>query len=121
MNSPPVTTLTFSLRISLSSVAQTALLLADQSARGFVHLGELFGGRQAIGGRGGDAGAHHAHQAGHPHHVEFIEVGSGDGQKAQALEKRMAAVLRFFDDAAIEGQPGQFAVDETGGRCRIEK
>ena len=37
-----------------------------------------------------------AMDAGRAHHVEFIEVGSRDGQEAQAFEQRMALVHRFF-------------------------
>jgi hypothetical protein len=97
-----------------------ALLLRDQAARGFIDLGELLGRCQAIGAAGGEPGAHHAHQARDADHVEFIEVGGGDGEKPHPLEQGMAAVLCFLDHAAVESQPGQFAVDETGWRSRIE-
>ena len=66
-------------------------------------------------------GTHHAHQAGDAHHVEFVQVGGGDGQKAQPLEQGMAAVLRLLDHPAVEGQPGQFAVDEALRRSGIER
>ena len=98
-----------------------ALLVGNQPARGFIDLGKLLGGRHAVGTGGGDTGAHHAHQAGDAHHVELVEIGRGDGQKAQPLEQGMAAVQRLFNDAAVEGQPGQFAVDEPLRRGRIER
>ena len=58
---------------------------------------------------GGDLAVH----AGRPHHVEFVEVGGRDRQEAQPLQQRMAAVLRFLEDAAIELQPRQLAVVEA--------
>ena len=61
----------------------------------------------------GDAGIDHALQAGDAHHVEFVEVRRRDRQKAQALQQRMAQVLRLLQNAAVEGEPGQFAVDEA--------
>ena len=98
-----------------------ALLVGDQPARGFIDLGKLLGGRHAVGAGGDDTLTHHAHQAGDAHHVELVEIGRGDGQKAQPLEQRMAAVQRLFNDAAVEGQPGQFAVDEPLRRGRVER
>ena len=65
------------------------------------------GGRQAVGAERGDAGIDHALQAGHAHHVEFVEVGSRNRKKPQPLEQRMAAVLRLLQHPAVEGQPGQ--------------
>ena len=52
-------------------------------------------------------------EAGHPHHVELVEVGGGDRQEAQALEQRVAEVVRLLQHAAIELQPGQLAIEEA--------
>ena len=38
----------------------------------------------------------------------------------RSRSNRMAAVLRLLDHPAVEGQPGQFAVDETRRRGRID-
>ncbi len=66
------------------------------------------------------------HQSGHAHFEEFIQVAGGDGKKFQALEQRVLLILRFFEDAAIEGQPGGFPVDVIGRivereACHISK
>ena len=59
--------------------APDALLVRDQGARTLVDLGELLRGSKTVSAGSGDAGAHHAHQPGHPHHVEFVQVGRRDG------------------------------------------
>jgi hypothetical protein len=52
-------------------------------------------------------------QAGDADHEEFVEVVRRDRQEAQLLEQRMAEVPRLFQDAAVELQPGQLAIDEA--------
>ena len=53
--------------------------------------------------------------AGHAHLEEFVQVGGDDAEEADALQQRLARVLRFFQHAAVEGQPAQLAVDEELG------
>ncbi len=65
-------------------------------------------------GQDAHAFAHLALQAGDAHHVEFIEIVGRDRQEAQALKQRMARIFGLFDDALVEGQPRQFAVDVKG-------
>ena len=101
--------------------APAGLLIADEDGGEAVDLGELLGGRQAVLARLHDAGVDLSVEARDAHHVEFIEVGGGDGQKAQALEQRVAEIVRLLQDAAIELQPGQLAIEiarRTSGRCR---
>ena len=93
--------------------AQTPCWSAISSLGHAVDLGELLRRRQAVVAQRGDARIDHALQAGDAHHVELVEVGRRDRQKAQPLEQRMAEVLRLLEHAAVEGQPGQFAVDEA--------
>ena len=51
------------------------------------------------------------HQPRDSHFEKFVQVAGADGQKLQAFEQRNAFVLRFFQDTAVEGQPGNLAVD----------
>ena len=74
---------------------------------------ELLGGRLAVGAADDDVLAHLAFETGDAHHEEFVEVGGGDRQEAHALEQRMLGVQRFLENAAVELQPGEFAVDEA--------
>ena len=66
---------------------------------------------------GGDALAHLAGEAGDADHEELVEIGGRDRQEAHALEQRMVRVLRFLEDAAVELQPGELAVDEAVRDC----
>ena len=54
-----------------------------------------------------------ARKTGDPHHEKFVEVVCRYRQEPQALEQRMTAVGGFFENAAIEIQPRQFAIDEA--------
>jgi len=54
------------------------------------------------------------HQPSYTHLKKFIQVASGDGKKFQPLQQGVFLVLRFFEDAAIEGEPGGFSIDVVG-------
>ena len=75
-------------------------------------------GVRPSGLRSDNALAHLAGEAGHAHHEEFVEVGGRDRQEAHPLQQRMADVLRFLQNAAVELQPGEFAIDEAVGIAR---
>ena len=62
---------------------------------------------------GRDALAHLAFQAGDPHHEEFVEVVGRDRQEAHPLQQRVMLIGGLFQDAAVEVQPGQLAIDEA--------
>ncbi len=96
------------------------LLVGDQGFRHLVDLGELLRRGEAVGALGRDALLDHVFEARNADHEELVEVGGGDRQEAQALEQRVAAVARLFEDAAVEGEPGQLAVDEAFGRGGID-
>ena len=51
-------------------------------------------------------------QAGHADFHEFVQIAGGDGQKFDALEKRIAGVEGLFEDAAVELQPGKMPVEK---------
>ncbi len=78
-------------------------------------LVQLLGRRLAIRAAHQNALADLAFEACHAHHEEFVEIGGRDRQEAHPLQKWMSRVQRFFQDAAIELQPGEFAVDEPRG------
>jgi hypothetical protein len=92
------------------------LLVLDQLARHGFDAGELLRGAEPVVRKRGHAFVDHALKAGDADHVELVEVRCRDRKKAQPLEQRMARVLRLFQDAAVEGEPRQFAVDEAAGR-----
>ncbi|MNI32905.1 hypothetical protein D3C73_868310 [compost metagenome] len=80
---------------------------------------ELLGRRLAIGAADDDTLTDLTFEAGNTHHEEFVEVGSRNGQEPDTLQKRMRCIQRFFQNAAIKLQPGEFAVDEAVGACKL--
>ena len=91
------------------------LLVAAEAGGEAVDLDQLLDRRQPVLAHLRDTGGDLAVQAGHPHHVELVEVGGRDRQEAQALEQRVAGILRLFQNAPIELQPGQLAIVEASG------
>src|SRR5205823_10444076 len=61
-----------------------------------------------------DVGGDLASQAGDANHVELVEVGAEDRQELECLEQGFARVLGLVQDAAVELEPAQFAIDEQG-------
>ncbi len=94
------------------------LLVAAEAGGEAVDLDQLLGGRQPVLAHLRDAGGDLAVEAGHAHHVELVEVGGGDRQEAQALEQRVAGILRLFQNPPIELQPGQLAIGEASRALR---
>ena len=43
---------------------------------------------------------------------ELIQIRTDDGKKLDPLNERLPLILRFFQDAAVELEPAQLAVDE---------
>ena len=66
-----------------------------------------------------DAGEALALEAGNAHHVELIEIARRDRQKAQPLQQGMAHILGLRQNALVERQPGQLAVDKARRRGRL--
>ena len=85
--------------------APAGLLVGDEPGGEAVDGAQLLGRGEPVLRLGLHAGGHLAVNAGDAHHVEFIEVGSGDRQEAQTLEQRMVLVLCLFENAPIELQP----------------
>src|SRR3984893_11954009 len=50
----------------------------------------------------------------HTHFEKFIQVAGRDGEKFQALGKRILRIVRFYGPATVESQPGGFRVDVLG-------
>ena len=106
------------LDLARATRASAAAARSSSSVTRSLIFGELLGGRQPVLRQRRDAGAHLPAQAGDAHHEEFVEIIGGDRQEAQLLEQRMIAVRRLLQNAAVELQPGQFAIDEALRRGR---
>ena len=92
------------------------LLLGREFGHGRGDLGQLLGRRQPVLREGGDPGIALAVEAGHPHHKELIEVVGRDREKPEPLQQWVVRVGGFLQDAPVEFEPGDLAVDEPLGR-----
>ena len=63
-------------------------------------------------------GLHLLAQAGHPDLEELVEVAREDGQELHPFEQRIALVARLVEDAGVELEPGQLAVQVGEGDLR---
>ena len=98
-------------------MAPAAQLLQRQFADPGADQRQLLGRGQPVLGRRLDPGAQLPAQAGDAHHEEFVEIIGGNGNEAHPLQQGMRFVRRLQQDAAVELQPGEFAIDETLGRA----
>ena len=97
------------------------LLIRHQPAGSLADRLELLGGRQPVLAQGLDAGEMLAFEPGHAHHIEFIEIVRRDRQKAQPFEQRMAEVVGFGENALVEGEPGEFSIDEASVAMEVDR
>ena len=93
-----------------------ALLVPGKVADDIVDLFELFERGQSVRADDRHACPDLALETRDADHEELVEIVRGNRQEAQLFEHRMVRVRRFFHDAAVELQPGEFAVDEALGR-----
>ncbi len=89
------------------------VLLPDQEGGLVIDLLKLLRRGQTVIAQGLDVGLDLPPQTGDAHHIEFIEVGSGNRQEAKPFEQRMGRIRGFFQNSPVKGQPGQFAVNQA--------
>ncbi len=73
--------------------------------------GQLLARRQAVGRADRQSHLVAALQAGDPNHVELVEVGCEDREELGSLQQRQRFVVGKRQDACVEVQPAQFAVE----------
>ena len=73
---------------------------------------QLLGRGPPVGRQPVDAGPHLGPQTGDADGVELIEIGRGNRQEPQPFQHRLTGVVRRFEDAPVEGEPGHLAVQE---------
>ena len=95
------------------------VLPRDQSMRGVGYRAKLLLRGQAVGRKLRRSGADLLLEAGDPDLEELVHVAGDDGEEAQALEQRRRGVLGLGEDAALEGEDAEFAVDEGVGAGQI--
>jgi hypothetical protein len=84
-------------------------------------LAQLLLGAAPVHGQFLHAGAELLLQPADPLHEELVEVRADDGQKLHPLEQCGPRILGLVQHPAIEGQPGELAVQVPLGRIEIER
>jgi len=97
----------------IEKVQPTLVLLAHQVGSSGAHAIKLFSRRQPVLRDFRHILAYLCGKAGHPNHEEFIQVVAGNGQEAEPLEQGVIGVAGFHEDAVVEAEPAQFAVEEA--------
>jgi len=95
------------LNILEPAAVSDLLLGVDEAADG----GELLVGGRAVGGKDGDASGELLLDAGDADHKELVKVGGEDREELDAFEERMAGIEGFLEDAEVELEPAELAVD----------
>src|SRR5262249_33919049 len=72
---------------------------------------ELFGWREPVGAALGDRGLELVVQSRDADHEELVQVRVEDAEELQALEKGPVGILGLLEDPAVEGEPGNLAVE----------
>ena len=73
---------------------------------------QLLGGREAVEAVVDAARLVLAPQAGHPDLEELVQVGREDREELHALQERVARVASLVQDARVELDPGELAVED---------
>ena len=76
-------------------------------------------GVEAVGSTGSGPAVAQLQEAGDPYFEELVEDIGDDPQKAHALQQGVAPVARFFEDTAVEIEPGELAVDVVFGASQV--
>ena len=98
-------------QLTLERMAVMLLLQFQQGPQFGVDGLQLFLGGEAVVAAGGDTGFQLGLEGGHPHHEEFVKVVAENGAELRLLQQRRLFVQRLGQDAMVEINPAQFAVD----------
>jgi hypothetical protein len=101
-------------------VGKDALLFILHRGEHFAALRDLLARRAAVDGGGVDAGGDLLLEPADAFHEEFIQVVADDGQELDPLQQRRAWVVRLVQDALVEREPGQLAVQVQAGVVEVE-
>jgi hypothetical protein len=102
-------------------LGEDAFLPAHQPLGGQMDRLELLGRAAAVGGIRDHAGFELDLEAGHPNLEELVEIGRADRAELDPLEERLALVLGQGQDAFVECQPRELAVEEAVRSLRADR
>ena len=92
-------------------VQETMVLFFGQFVDSFRDGRQSFIRRQTVGIDALVTVQDHPLEPRHADHEKLIQVRAEDGEKLHPLQQRNGFVLRFFENAAVKFQPGQFTID----------
>ncbi len=92
----------------------TGALVLHHLQGAFPHRVDLLEGAHAVVAQIFDARPKFLEDGGHADHEEFVEIGPDDGQEFHPLQERVGGVQGLVQDALVEFQPTQLAVDVQG-------
>jgi hypothetical protein len=72
---------------------------------------DLLAWSEAVGPAGIDAGVELIEETGDPDHEELVQVGGVDRAEADPLQKRHVGLLGKLENALVEVEPGELAVE----------
>ncbi len=101
----------------LAEAGEDRRMLVDEGLDAGPDLGQLFGGGPPVRRDRGRSGGDLLTEAGDPDLEELVEVAGEDGQELRPLEEWVALVARLVEDAGVEVEPGDLAVEV--GRRRL--
>ena len=96
-----------------AQVLEAALLRLVQLGDRLIDQAELLLRQQVVGGDGLDARPDLSLERRHAHHDELVQIAGGDRQEAQPFQQGMLGIVRFAQHPVVEGEPGNFAIDEA--------
>ena len=97
-------------------VVPAVVLRVDQLVRARADRGELLLRHHPVGRHLFDFARELLLEPRHAHHEELVEVGGDDREKLDSLVERYRRVLRLGQDARVELEPRELAVDVERGR-----
>jgi hypothetical protein len=95
-----------------------ALLALDQRRHPLVDQDQLLGRVVAVRAPGPLPGAQLSLESGDPDHRELFQIARRDRQKTEPFEQRIALVVGLLEDALVEGEPRQLAIEKAFRRRR---
>ena len=107
---------TFIGRGRQQGVVELSVLIGHQAVHGGRNFVVRFLWQTSIGGAGLAVAFDLLLEAGHADLEELVQVGRDDTQKEQSLQQRHTLILRLCQDATVEGDQPQFAVEKMAVR-----
>src|SRR5690606_13943576 len=102
-------------------VPETPILQFQHRQQALADGRQLLGWRQPVGGRFDDSRRDLLAQAGYANHEKLIEIIGKNRQELHTFQQRQRVIQRFFQDAVVELQHAQLAIDVQTRIAEIDR